>query len=156
VKQREGGRGHLGEGLLKTGHSDPSPEEGYKLGRHVYEGEGRIVGGGWLVGAIDSLRALTELLAAEREGTTVEHLAEEFGHYPRSDGEQHQDLIREAVLWRTDGQEVGTATQVQTELEAKSGFRSCLWDCRCEEEGSRRNPNFLAWETGWSTFGIIH
>lgn len=57
------------------------------MGRYVYEGEGRIVGGGWLVGVIDSLRVLIELFVVEREGIIVEYLVEEFGYYFRSDGE---------------------------------------------------------------------
>lgn len=65
-------------------------------------------------GTVDSASASAELLAVEREGTAFEHQAEGFGHYPRTDGEQHQDLNREAVLCRTDGQEAGTVTQVQT------------------------------------------
>jgi len=56
-----------------------------------------------LEGTVDSTSALAELLAMEREGTAFEHLAEGFGHYPRTDGEQHQDLNWEAVLCRTDG-----------------------------------------------------
>lgn len=52
MEEREGGRGHLGERLLKTGHDDQSPEEGSRQvgvfvgGRCVCGGGGRTVGEG--------------------------------------------------------------------------------------------------------------
>lgn len=42
------------------------------------------------------------------------------------------------------------------DADEKDRCRRCPWDCRCEQEEGRRNPNFLVWATGWSVVGVIH